>query len=156
MGGEPLACFLSLALPKELPQQWVDAFYDQFVDRVADGRHLPRARVDELGRGRVWTGRQALDRGLVDKMGGLRDAIQAAKVRAGIAPDEPVSLDDPGKGEVSFLPGLQVLLVKSVKRAGWLTARALLILLSTLGHIFQVSEGSVHSVEPPTLARHSV
>ena len=42
-------------------------------------------------------------------MGGLRDAIQAAKVRAGIAPDEPVSLDDPGKGEVSFLPGLQVL-----------------------------------------------
>ena len=90
-------------------QQWVDAFYDQFVDRVADGRHLPRERVDELGRGRVWTGRQALDRGLVDKMGGLRDAIQAAKVRAGIAPDEPVSLDDPGKGEVSFLPGLQVL-----------------------------------------------
>jgi len=90
-------------------QEWVDAFYAQFVDRVAEGRHLPRERVDELGRGRVWTGRQALDRGLVDKMGGLREAIQAAKVRAGLAPDEPVSLDDPGKAEVSLFPALQVL-----------------------------------------------
>ena len=90
-------------------QGWVEAFYDQFVDRVAEGRHLPRERVDELGRGRVWTGHQALERGLVDKMGGLREAIEAAKARAGLAPDEPVLLDDQGKREVSFLPALQVL-----------------------------------------------
>src|SRR6266849_3972911 len=76
-------------------QGWVEAFYDQFVDRVAEGRHLPRERVDELGRGRVWTGHQALERGLVDKMGGLREAIEAAKARAGLAPDEPL-LDDQG------------------------------------------------------------
>jgi protease-4 len=90
-------------------QGWVEAFYGQFVDRVAEGRRLPRQRVDELGRGRVWTGQQALERGLVDKMGGLRDAIDAAKVRAGLPPDEPVSLDDEGKLEVSFLPAFQLL-----------------------------------------------
>jgi protease IV len=90
-------------------QGWVEAFYDQFVDRVAEGRHLPRERVDELGRGRVWTGQQALERGLVDKVGGLREAIEAAKARAGLAPDEPVLLDDEGKREVRFLPALQLL-----------------------------------------------
>jgi len=90
-------------------QEWVDAFYGQFVDRVAEGRRLPRERVDELGRGRVWSGNQALERGLVDKIGGLREAIAAAKSRAGIAQDEPVLLDDEGKREVSFLPALQVL-----------------------------------------------
>jgi protease-4 len=90
-------------------QEWVDAFYAQFVDRVAEGRRLPRERVDELGRGRVWSGSQALERGLLDKMGGLRDAIASAKARAGIGPDEAVLLDDAGKREVSFLPELQVL-----------------------------------------------
>ncbi|HMC33326.1 MAG TPA: S49 family peptidase, partial [Myxococcales bacterium] len=90
-------------------QEWVDAFYGQFLDRVAEGRRLPRERVDELGRGRVWSGNQALERGLVDKIGGLREAIAAAKSRAGIAQDEPVLLDDEGKREVSFLPALQVL-----------------------------------------------
>jgi protease-4 len=94
---------------KKTLQAWVDSFYDQFVDRVAEGRHLPRDRVDELGRGRVWTGRQAQERGLVDKMGGLRDAITSAKARAGIGVDEPVLLDDQGKREVSFLPSVQVL-----------------------------------------------
>jgi protease IV len=90
-------------------QAWVDAFYQEFVDRVAEGRHMARQRVDELGRGRVWTGRQALERGLVDKLGGLREAIQAAKVRAGISPEEPVLLDDEGKREVGFAPALELL-----------------------------------------------
>jgi protease-4 len=90
-------------------QHWVDAFYEQFVERVAEGRRLPRERVDEMGRGRVWTGRQAQERGLVDKLGGLREAIESAKARAGIPSDEPVLLDDEGKREVSFLPALQVL-----------------------------------------------
>jgi protease-4 len=90
-------------------QAWVDAFYAQFVERVAEGRHLPPQRVDELGRGRVWTGNQALERGLVDRIGGLRQAITAAKARAGIDADEPVMLDDPGKREVGLLPALHIL-----------------------------------------------
>jgi protease-4 len=94
---------------RRMMQGWVDVFYQQFLDRVAQGRRLPRERVDELARGRVWSGQQALERGLVDKLGGLREAIQAAKVRARIAPDAPVLLDDPGKREVSIGPALQLL-----------------------------------------------
>jgi len=94
---------------KKTLQAWVDSFYAQFVERVAEGRHMPRERADQLGRGRVWTGRQAQERGLVDKLGGLRDAIASAKARAGIGADEPVLLDDAGKREVSFLPSVQVL-----------------------------------------------
>jgi protease IV len=94
---------------KKTLQAWVDAFYEQFVDRVAEGRHLPRERVHEMAQGRVWSGRQAQERGLVDKMGGLRDAIASAKARAGIGADDPVLLDDQGKREVSFLPSVQVL-----------------------------------------------
>ena len=89
-------------------QGWVDAFYDQFVDRVAEGRRLSREQVDAVGRGRVWTGRQAQERGLVDRLGGLEEAIRIAKARAGIAPDEGVRLDDPGKTRVSLGPGLDI------------------------------------------------
>jgi protease-4 len=94
---------------RRMMQGWVDVFYEQFVDRVAQGRRLSRERIDVLGRGRVWSGQQALERGLVDKLGGLREAIQAAKLRARIAPEDPVLLDDPGKRVVSLGPTLQLL-----------------------------------------------
>ena len=66
--------------------------YDDFTQRVADGRDLPLERVLEIARGRVWTGAQALDLGLVDEIGGFRDAIDAAKELAGIAPESDVRL----------------------------------------------------------------
>ena len=94
---------------RRMMQEWVDASYRLFIDRVAQGRHLSRERVGELARGRVWTGQQALERGLVDKLGGFREAIQAAKVRAGIAPDDPIVLEDPGKRELGVAPVLQFL-----------------------------------------------
>jgi protease-4 len=53
----------------------VKGIYDQFVSRVAEGRHLEPGRVDEIGRGRVWTGAQAREIGLVDELGGLHDAV---------------------------------------------------------------------------------
>jgi len=70
----------------------VVSIYDLFVDRVAAGRSLDRDRVDELGRGRVWTGAQALERGLVDELGGLQAAARRAKIAAGIDPDADVAL----------------------------------------------------------------
>jgi protease IV len=70
----------------------VQSVYDLFVARVAKGRSLERDRVDEIGQGRVWTGAQALDVGLVDRLGGLRAAVLEAKKRAGIAPDADVEL----------------------------------------------------------------
>jgi protease-4 len=70
----------------------LEAFYGQFIQKVADTRKMPVARVDELGRGRVWTGLQAKANGLVDALGGLDEAIALAKKRAGISPDTEVEL----------------------------------------------------------------
>ena len=65
-------------------QQLVDAFYDVFVDRVAESRNLSRERVVELATGEVWLGRQAVELGLADRLGDLDDAIEAAAKLAGV------------------------------------------------------------------------
>ena len=75
-------------------QAWVDSFYDDFVSRVAESRGLSHAEVDRVAQGRVWTGAQALERKLVDRLGGFEDALAEAKRRAGLDPDEEVELDD--------------------------------------------------------------
>lgn len=62
--------------------------YEDFTERVAEGRDLPLSRVQEVARGRVWTGAQALELGLVDRIGGLRDAVEAARELGGLAQDE--------------------------------------------------------------------
>ena len=65
-------------------QAGVDSIYSQFKHRVADGRHLELITVDSIAQGRVWTGTQALDLGLVDSIGGLQEAIHAAMMLAKI------------------------------------------------------------------------
>lgn len=69
-----------------------DLFYTDFVERVADGRNLSVDAVEAVARGRVWTGADALDHGLVDELGGLRAAIRKAKVMAGLDEDAKVRL----------------------------------------------------------------
>ncbi len=64
--------------------------YGQFVDRVAKYRKMPREKVEEVAKGRVWTGRQALERGLVDELGGLTRALEIAKSLAKIPAGEEV------------------------------------------------------------------
>ena len=71
--------------------------YDLFLDRVMKSRGMTREQVDELGGGRVWTGRQALDNGLVDEIGGLGAAIARAKELAGLSPNAPVRMVTVGK-----------------------------------------------------------
>lgn len=63
-------------------QQYVNRGYQLFLKRVADGRKMTVAAVDSIAQGRVWTGRQALRLGLVDRMGTLEDAIAEAARRA--------------------------------------------------------------------------
>ncbi|TMB27458.1 MAG: signal peptide peptidase SppA [Deltaproteobacteria bacterium] len=94
---------------RQMMQGWVDAFYAEFVDRVASGRKMSSSQVDALGRGRVWSGAQALQRGLVDRMGGLRDALVDAKQRAGFDPGDEVAIDDPGRSESRLGPDVSVL-----------------------------------------------
>lgn len=74
-----------------------DLFYTDFVNRVAEGRDMTPDAVDAVARGRVWTGADAKDRGLVDELGGLRTAVKRAKVLAGFAADDDVN--------VTLLPG---------------------------------------------------
>jgi protease-4 len=67
-----------------------DLLYTDFVERVAEGRNLSTEAVDAVARGRVWTGADALERGLVDELGGLRAAVRRAKVLAGLDEDTEV------------------------------------------------------------------
>ena len=66
----------------------IDRVYDGFIARVAEGRRLPPARVREIARGRVWTGVQAKELGLVDEIGGFYQAVDKAKALAGLAGQE--------------------------------------------------------------------
>ena len=70
----------------------MDYVYDQFLDRVATGRGIDKAQVNAVGRGRVWTGAQARDNGLVDELGGFFAAINAAKTAVGIPVQEKAEL----------------------------------------------------------------
>jgi protease-4 len=63
-------------------QEQMQATYDTFVEKAADGRHTTPEHIDALGQGRVWTGRQAKQIGLVDELGGLDRALAVAKQRA--------------------------------------------------------------------------
>jgi protease IV len=68
----------------------VHQFYDTFLDRVSQGRGMPKGQIDEVGRGRVWTGQQALERRLVDHLGGLRSALEAARSEGNLPEDAPI------------------------------------------------------------------
>jgi protease IV len=68
----------------------IDAIYDDFVGKVAAGRKRPVAEIEAVARGRVWTGRDALEAGLVDELGALRDAVRIARERADLPEDAPV------------------------------------------------------------------
>jgi protease-4 len=70
-----------------------ESFYRDFVAKVASARGLSTDAVGAVAEGRVWTGRQALERGLVDELGGLEEAFAAAKRAANLAADEPVSVE---------------------------------------------------------------
>ena len=70
----------------------MESFYALFVKRVADGRPLDEPGVDAVGRGRVWTGAQAAERGLVDELGGLHEAVVRAKVALKLDPNADVAL----------------------------------------------------------------
>jgi protease-4 len=67
-------------------------FYEDFVTKAAEGRKRTPEEIDRVAQGRVWTGAEALERGLVDKLGGLDVALEAAKARAKIAKGQEVAL----------------------------------------------------------------
>jgi protease-4 len=74
----------------KMTQQANGVYYDNFVPKVAKGRGKTNEEVDGLGQGRVWTGTQAKERGLVDEFGGLEKAIEIAKKLAELPADKDV------------------------------------------------------------------
>jgi protease-4 len=70
----------------------VDAIYELFIERVAAGRKLSRDEVDALAQGRVWTGEQAFEHGLIDGLGGLREAVAQAKQLLDLDPAADIAL----------------------------------------------------------------
>jgi protease-4 len=68
----------------------VKQWYDLFVGRVAEGRGMTAAQVDAIGRGKIWTGAQARDVGLVDRVGGLREALATARGLGDLDDDAPI------------------------------------------------------------------
>lgn len=70
----------------------MQSYYDQWIDKVANARGMTRERVEQAAQGRVWTGGQARQIGLVDELGGLDRAVALAKIRARIPPDQEVEL----------------------------------------------------------------
>jgi protease IV len=80
---------------KQELQRKVGQFYDVFLSRVAQGRGITKAEVDQVGQGRVWTGEQAQARRLVDEIGGLRQALAHARREAGLPDTAPISEHPP-------------------------------------------------------------
>ncbi|HEX8569512.1 MAG TPA: signal peptide peptidase SppA [Caulobacteraceae bacterium] len=105
--------------------EWMDRIYAGFVVRVAEGRNLPPARVQEIAQGRVWTGAQARGLGLVDEFGGFYQAVARAKALAKIDADTEVQLkrmplpDSPFEA-FSEMFGASASAVRTLAAAAWL------------------------------------
>jgi protease-4 len=93
------ALFLSGMTPWDADQlasanSQADAVYADFTQKVAAGRKLPLERVQAIARGRVWTGADAKERGLVDELGGFWTAVADVKKLTGIAEDQRVAFKE--------------------------------------------------------------
>ena len=73
-------------------QDYMQGFYEGFVEKAAESRRMTPEKIDAVAQGRVWTGQQAREHGLVDALGGLGTAVRIAKERAGIDASEDVEL----------------------------------------------------------------
>jgi protease-4 len=93
---------------KDVMQRSIEKIYTDFVTKVSEGRKMTFAGVDSIGQGRVWTGSRGLDNGLVDEIGGLKEAIEGAAKLAGtddyIIKEYPV-IEDPYTKLISGLTG---------------------------------------------------
>jgi len=70
----------------------IEGTYQLFLDRVEAGRGMDRGAIDAVGRGRVWTGAQAREHGLVDELGGIYAAVAGLREKLGLDPDADVAL----------------------------------------------------------------
>jgi protease IV len=108
----------------------VGQFYDMFLSRVAEGRHMSKEDVDAVGQGRVWMGQQAIAHKLVDKLGGMRHALEEARRLSGLPDDAPI-LELPEK--------TSTLLDKALSLAGMRASQPFITLPSQLRNSLRAS-----------------
>ena len=74
-------------------QAWLDRVYADFTSKAADGRHLPKDKVLQIAKGRIWSGADAKNLGLVDELGGFDEALALVKKAIGVSPQQDVKLE---------------------------------------------------------------
>jgi len=77
---------------KDIIKEQISWSYDRFITKAALGRDMTKEEVDRVGKGRIWTGDQARELGLIDEIGGLSKALSLAKEKAGIPKGESIKL----------------------------------------------------------------
>jgi protease-4 len=87
----------------EIQQTSIDRIYADFTTKAAAGRNRTPQQIDEVAQGRIWTGAQALERGLVDRTGSLGDAIRAAATRAQLSEGHAVRYLERDRGRLARL-----------------------------------------------------
>ena len=91
-------------------KEQITEIYNDFLEKVAEGRRMTTVEVDRIGRGRVWTGRQAKENGLVDRLGGLDLALSIARSKVGLENREVALIWLPKQGWLSqWLEGFRVM-----------------------------------------------
>jgi protease-4 len=114
-----------------LVKNQMDGIYRRFLDRVAQGRKMTVEEVDAIGGGRVWTGRQAKERGLVDEIGGIEAAIRLAAEQGGV--------EDPGRATIVHLPKPRSALAQLLSSYGATATTAIpAIVRDTMGPALEV------------------
>jgi len=120
-------------------QTWLDRVYDDFVSKVAQGRHLPDEGVRKIAKGRIWTGQDAKALGLVDELGGFPTALNLARQAAGLAKDEPVNLK-PFPKEKSIIERLIESLMKQGSDEDDLTNQTMVDVLERVQPLLKMAE----------------
>lgn len=126
VGTTPLSGAMRLDRPlsegaSKLLQSTVDHTYEQFLGRVADGRHKTRDAVDAIAQGRVWAGVNALPIGLIDRIGSYQDAVHSAARRAGLQGAYGVRRIEPELGWAQqLLLQVQATGEHLLERIGWM------------------------------------
>jgi protease IV len=140
-------------------QEQLQAFYDQFVEKVAESRHTTPEKIDAIAQGRVWTGRQGKQNHLVDELGGLDRAIAIAKQRAKLPADGEVEIVvyPPRKSFYELVTEQLSGSSESAAMSAWLNAnlsgRELEVLRAIRGPMALFRRGELLALMPATFLR---
>lgn len=128
----------------EIIQMMIEDGYQSFLNKVAEARGMSVEAVDAVARGRVWSGEQALERGLVDSLGGLQDAVYRAAELAEMEDYDLVYWEEPTSPFEQFLLGLDVQLPELGGTRSRLAGLVNRLPTHDLGMVFEGGQGRLN------------